>query len=149
MKTSSGPLFVVHKHSASHLHYDFRLEHDGVLKSWAIPKEISLDPKVKRLAIQVEDHKLSYATFEGTIPEGLYGAGKVEIWDQGHYLVIAANEKKESKSLFQKELKAGELKFILFGKKLKGEFALIRMKKNNPDGKHWLLIKKKDEYAIY
>ncbi|MCX8195009.1 MAG: 3'-phosphoesterase [Candidatus Micrarchaeota archaeon] len=122
------PIFVIHEHHASRLHWDLRLEMDGVLKSWAVPKEPSIDPLVKRLAVAVEDHALSYANFEGEIPEGSYGAGKVIIWDRGGYSLI---EKDEAK---------GKLIFELKGKKLKGKFCLIRLK----DGKNWLFFKKKE-----
>ena len=126
------PIFVIQKHAASRLHYDLRLEMDGVLKSWAVPKEPSLDPALKRLAIMVEDHPYDYKDFEGTIPAGNYGAGKVEIWDRGNYSVLSGS------------LRQGDLKFVLAGKKLKGSFALVRTHyaKNS-----WLLIKEKDNYA--
>jgi bifunctional non-homologous end joining protein LigD len=126
------PGFVVHEHHARHLHYDFRLEMDGVLKSWAVPKGPSMDPSHKRLAVQVEDHELSYADFEGTIAPGEYGAGEVVIWDRGTYSLIGGSHAE------------GRLEFELAGEKLRGVFALVRMK-----GKHkeWLLIKKNDDHA--
>lgn len=137
--------FVVHKHFASRLHFDFRLELDGILKSWAVPKGPSIDPKDKRLAVMVEDHPLDYNDFEGVIPEGNYGAGKVYIWDYGTYHAREAEDKESSSLILKKGLEKGHLTFILNGKKLKGEFALIRLKKASPDD--WLLIKKNDEFA--
>lgn len=122
---SEHKTFVVHKHAASHLHYDLRLEMDGVLKSWAIPKEPPLAAGVRRLAVQVEDHPLEYGTFEGTIPEGEYGAGKVEIWDKGTYELM--------------DRKADKLIFDLHGERLKGAYVLVRFK----NVKNWLLFKKK------
>lgn len=119
--------FVVQKHAATRLHYDLRLEMDGVLKSWALPKGPSMNPSEKRLAVQVEDHPYAYKDFEGIIPEG-YGAGAVIIWDQGTYEVT--------------EKKKGSFHFTLKGKKLKGGFILVRLK-----GKNWLLIKAKDRHA--
>lgn len=138
--------FVVQKHDASRLHYDFRLEMGGVLKSWAVPKGPSLNPADKRLAMMVEDHPYNYKDFEGVIPEGNYGAGTVIVWDEGRYMPIdeAAGKAAQEKSLL-KQLKAGSLKFELHGKKLKGEFALVK-----PQGmaaNSWLLIKHKDKYA--
>lgn len=120
-----GMIFVVHKHAATHLHYDLRLEMDGVLKSWAVPKEPPLEPGIKRLAIQVEDHDLSYATFEGTIPEGRYGAGKVEIWDSGD---CELKERKEDK-----------IEFMPHGRKLEGRYVLVRFRRAGE--KNWLLFK--------
>jgi bifunctional non-homologous end joining protein LigD len=138
-------IFVVQKHDASHLHYDFRLELDGVLKSWAVPKGPSLNPEDKRLAMMVEDHPFDYKDFEGTIPKGNYGAGEVIVWDNGIYGPVGGStDKEENEKLLNKALRKGDLKFVLLGKKLKGEFALINMRK---DEKSWLLIKKKDEYA--
>jgi len=133
--------FVVQRHHASHLHYDFRLELDGVLKSWAVPKGPSLNPNDKRLAMMVEDHPYDYRSFEGTIPKGNYGAGVVNIFDEGTYEPI--DDKKES---LHKGLYSGNLKFILHGKKLKGEFALVRMKDSEQNA--WLLIKHRDKYAV-
>jgi len=136
---------VVQKHDASHLHYDFRLELEGVLKSWAVPKGPSMNPADKRLAMMVEDHPFDYKDFEGTIPKGNYGAGEVIVWDNGYYIPIGGGtDKDENEKLLKKALKKGDLKFVLLGKKLKGEFALVNMRK---DEKSWLLIKKNDEYA--
>jgi bifunctional non-homologous end joining protein LigD len=145
-KKASGSQFrfVVQRHQATRLHYDFRLELDGVLKSWAVPKGPSLSPAQKRLAVMVGDHPVSYINFKGTIPEGNYGAGIVDVWDSGTFQPV--NEKHEPIS--EKEalrwLKKGELKFSLKGKKLKGEFVLVKLKK---DEKNWLLIKHRDEHA--
>jgi bifunctional non-homologous end joining protein LigD len=134
--------FVIQKHQATQLHYDFRLELDGVLKSWAVPKGPSLDSSVKRLAMQVEDHPYSYKDFEGVIPEDNYGAGEVIVWDKGWYELH--REEESWPATLQAGLKKGDLKFILHGKKLQGSFALIktRMGKNT-----WLLIKHKDKYV--
>jgi bifunctional non-homologous end joining protein LigD len=131
--------FVVQKHRASHLHYDFRLEMDGVLKSWAIPKGPSLDPADKRLAMQVEDHPVSYFDFEGLIPVGNYGAGTVMVWDVGTW---------EPQGDAKEMLRKGDLKFYLSGQKLKGDFALIHLKARRPGSKgtEWLLIKHHDAY---
>jgi bifunctional non-homologous end joining protein LigD len=137
-------VFVVHKHAARNLHYDLRLELDGVLKSWAVPKGPSMDPSQKRLAMMVEDHPFNYKDFEGVIPEGNYGAGSVIIWDRGFYHHPSATNDKESAKLLRDGLKRGDLKFVLNGEKLQGEFALVRMKK---DGTSWLLLKKKDRHA--
>lgn len=133
----SGLKFVVHEHHASHLHYDFRLEMGGVLKSWAIPKGPSMNPTDRRLAIQVEDHPIEYGEFEGIIPAGRYGAGTVVIWDTG---VFQPFEDPEA------ALAGGRLSFRLMGKRLKGEFTLTLLNEKD-DGKHWLLMKKKDAYA--
>ena len=134
-RTSSGRLFVVQKHRATRLHYDFRLEVDGVLKSWAVPKGPSLDPTVKRLAMQVEDHPVDYAKFEGVIPEGEYGGGTVMVWDLGTY-------KPENADDVATSLRKGELKFSLNGKKLSGSWTLVRTQ-----DRQWLLIKHRDYYT--
>jgi bifunctional non-homologous end joining protein LigD len=132
------PIFVVQKHEASQLHYDFRLEIDGVLASWAIPKGPSLSTTEKRLAMRTEDHPMEYADFEGLIPEGQYGAGTVMVWDMGTY-------KLESDDSAGEQLARGELKFTLDGQKLCGRFVLIRS--GARDEKRWLLIKRQDECA--
>ncbi|MBM4137073.1 MAG: 3'-phosphoesterase [Nitrospira sp.] len=124
--------FVVHEHHAKHLHFDLRLEMDGVLKSWAIPKGPSMNPKDKRLAIMVEDHALEYGSFEGEIPEGMYGAGTVVIWDKGDFEIKGGS------------LKQGRLEILFHGKRLNGTFALAKMSGKE---KEWLFIKRKDEYA--
>jgi len=138
------PIFVIHKHAARTLHYDLRLELDGVLKSWAVPKGPSLNPSVKRLAIMVEDHPLDYKDFEGIIPEGNYGAGSVIIWDRGLYHHPSSKNSVENKKLLKEGLRKGDLKFDLEGEKLHGEFALV---KTGRDDKSWLLLKKKDRFA--
>jgi len=120
-------IFVIQKHAARRLHYDLRLEMDGVLKSWAVPKEPPVESGVKRLAVQVEDHPLEYASFEGIIPEGHYGAGKVEIWDKGSYIL---RERTENKIVFDLE-----------GKKLRGTYVLLRFRED----KKWLFFKKKEK----
>ena len=137
--------FVIQRHKATNLHYDFRLEMEGVLKSWAVPKGPSLNPKDKRLAMMVEDHPYDYKDFAGEIPEGNYGAGIVEIWDAGTYEYIDGEGVDDEKKL-KTGLAAGNLKFIMHGKKLKGEFALVRLK--DESGKSWLLIKHRDDYAV-
>ncbi|MGC5743261.1 DNA polymerase ligase N-terminal domain-containing protein [Chryseobacterium sp. NFX27] len=144
-KSKDKLIFVVQRHAASRLHYDFRLEMEGVLKSWAVPKGPSLDPKDKRLAMEVEDHPYDYKDFEGNIPEGNYGAGQVEVWDSGTYEPLDDTSKLSDEKELLKELKAGSIKFVLHGKKLKGEFALVKMK--NAENNAWLLIKHKDEFA--
>ncbi len=137
--------FVVQKHSAKNLHYDFRLELDGVLKSWAVPKGPSLDPKVKRLAMHVEDHPYDYRDFEGTIPKGEYGGGEVIVWDEGTYHAIDTDDKKKSEKILREGYEKGDFKFFLDGQKLKGEFVLVKMK--NRGEKQWLLIKHKDKFV--
>lgn len=137
-KSKAGLIFVVQEHHARRLHFDLRLEAGGVLKSWAVPKEPSMDPSIKRLAIQVEDHPYAYKDFEGVIPEG-YGAGTVKIWDRGTYDIDAASAKESEKMLLQ-GLKKGSVHFSLHGKKLKGDFSLVRLKRGKENS--WLLIKK-------
>lgn len=139
--------FVIQRHAASHLHYDFRLEMDGVLKSWAVPKGPSLNPADKRLAMMVEDHPFAYRTFEGSIPKGNYGAGEVEIWDEGTYEPIEKVKGKTDDLIMRGELHKESLKFILHGKRLKGEFALVKIK-NSKEENAWLLIKHKDKFAV-
>jgi len=129
--------FVVHEHHATRLHYDFRLEIGGAFKSWAIPKGPSMNPADKRLAVMVEDHLLEYGDFEGIIPEGLYGAGSVLIWDSGQF---------EAEGNPEISLKQGKLRFSLNGKKLKGGFSLVLMR-GKTTGKEWLLIKGNDDFA--
>jgi bifunctional non-homologous end joining protein LigD len=143
--TSKELRFVIQKHAASRLHYDFRLEMNGVLKSWAVPKGPSLNPADKRLAMMVEDHPFDYRNFEGIIPEGNYGAGTVIVWDEGTYEALEAGDKSVQEKNLLKQLKAGSLKFKMNGKKLKGEFALVKLKKAEDNA--WLLIKHKDKYA--
>lgn len=137
-------IFVVQKHAARRLHYDLRLELEGVLKSWAVPRGPSLNPALKRLAVMVEDHPLDYQDFEGIIPEGNYGGGSVIVWDRGFYQHPAARDSKENEKLLLDGLSQGNLKFVLVGEKLQGEFALV---KTGMDEKSWLLLKKKDSYA--
>jgi len=151
----TGNRFVVQKHRATRLHYDFRLEMEGVLKSWAVPKGPSLDPADKRLAMQVEDHPVSYFDFEGTIPEGNYGAGTVMVWDVGTWEPLSpelVNGKYVPGTAAEAAamLKKGDLKIRLHGKRLKGDFALIHIKGRRPGSKgtEWLLIKKHDDEAV-
>jgi bifunctional non-homologous end joining protein LigD len=132
--------FVVQKHAASHLHYDFRLEVDGVLKSWAVPKGPTLDPSVRHFAAHVEDHPMDYGGFEGTIPAGNYGAGSVMLWDRGTFELLGDAPAAE-------QLARGDFKFRLHGEKLNGSFAIVHMK-GRGKGNEWLLIKKRDEYAV-
>ncbi|RYD77021.1 MAG: 3'-phosphoesterase [Sphingobacteriales bacterium] len=140
--------FVIQRHHASHLHYDFRLELGGVLKSWAVPKGPSLNPTDKRLAMMVEDHPVSYIDFKGTIPEGNYGAGKVIIWDKGNFLPINKDHEPISEKQALADIKKGEIKFFMNGKKLKGEFVLVHLKNDARSSNSWLLIKHRDEYAV-
>lgn len=137
--------FVVQKHHASHLHYDFRLEMDGVLKSWAVPKGPSINPDDKRLAMQVEDHPLAYRAFEGIIPEGNYGAGTVIVWDEGTYQADPDLDKAGNEKLLLDGLEHGKLTFVMDGEKLKGTFSLVKMKGRGEN--NWLLIKSDDKYA--
>ena len=147
--------FVVQKHRATRLHYDFRLEMEGVLKSWAVPKGPSLDPADKRLAMQVEDHPVSYFDFEGIIPEGNYGAGTVMVWDVGTWEPLSPVPVKGkfvpgTDAEAAEMLRKGDFKIRLHGKRLNGDFVLIHMKGRRPGSKgtEWLLIKKQDEYAV-
>ena len=155
LEKKSGHRFVVQKHRASRLHYDFRLELDGVLKSWAVPKGPSLDPADKRLAMQVEDHPVSYFDFEGNIPADNYGAGSVMVWDVGTWQPLASvpvdgkygtTTDEEARAMLAK----GDLKFRLNGERLNGDFALIRMKGRRPGskGNEWLMIKKHDDHEV-
>ena len=146
-ETSEKLIFVIQRHAATRLHYDFRLEMEGVLKSWAVPKGPSLNPKDKRLAMMVEDHPFSYRTFEGSIPEESYGGGEVEIWDEGTYEALEKKEGESDEEILLDGLKKGSLKLILHGKKLKGEFALVKLKSADSENA-WLLIKHKDEFAV-
>jgi bifunctional non-homologous end joining protein LigD len=136
------PIFVIQKHRASHLHYDFRLEMAGVLKSWAVPKGPSYDPTVRRLAMMTEDHPYDYASFEGVIPEGNYGAGNVIIWDEGRWELLEDDDPLEA-------LAAGKLTFRMFGKKMFGEWALVKIRgrSSSEKGNEWLLLKHRDELA--
>jgi len=145
--SKSGLKFVVQKHDATSLHYDFRLEMEGVLKSWAIPKGPSLNPEDKRLAMMVEDHPYDYKDFEGIIPEGNYGAGTVIVWDEGEYGSMDNEDKsqKEQEKILLSQLYKGDVKIVMHGKKLKGAFALVKMKGRGENT--WLLIKKKDKWA--
>lgn len=147
VKSSRGlPIFVIQKHDATRLHYDFRLEHDGVLLSWAVPKGPSLNPADKRLAIQVEDHPFDYRDFEGVIPRGNYGAGTVMVWDEGTYSVPGADTKKEIAKAITAGLKKGHLEVTLHGEKLHGTFHLIRTK-GDESKPQWLLFHSKDDFA--
>ena len=127
--------FVIHEHHATRLHFDLRLEMGGVLKSWAVPKGPSMNPADKRLAVAVPDHAVSYIDFEGTISEGSYGAGEVRVWDNGKY---------ETDTDPEKQFREGKLVFTFFGKKLRGEFALVQMARQK---QNWLLIKSRDDFA--
>jgi bifunctional non-homologous end joining protein LigD len=137
------PIFVIQKHRASHLHYDFRLEMEGVLKSWAVPKGPSYDPGTKRLAMMTEDHPYDYAKFEGVIPEGNYGAGNVIIWDEGEWEFIEPGPDPVA------ALKSGKLTFRMYGKKMFGEWALVRIggRAKSDKGNEWLLLKHRDQFA--
>jgi len=139
-KRTKLPIFVIQKHQASHLHYDFRLEMEGVLKSWAVPKGPSYDPTVKRLAMMTEDHPYDYAAFEGVIPTGQYGGGNVIIWDNGTFELTEPDDG-------VKGIKQGKLAFKMFGKKMFGEWALVKIRGRSPKGNEWLLLKHRDEFA--
>ena len=134
------PGFCVQRHDATRLHYDFRLEIGGTLKSWAVPKGPSLDPTLRHLAAHVEDHPIEYGAFEGNIPAGNYGAGSVMLWDRGTFEVL-------DKGTAEQQLERGDLKFRLHGEKLQGDFAIVKMK-NRGKGNEWLLIKKRDAFAV-
>lgn len=140
-RRARAPIFVVQKHDATALHYDFRLEMEGVLKSWAVPKGPSYDPSVKRLAMMTEDHPYEYAKFEGVIPEGNYGAGNVIIWDQGTWEFIGPGTDPV------RAIAGGEIKFRLEGVKLHGEWVLIHLKGRSRKQNEWLLVKHRDEWA--
>lgn len=154
-KKSENLLFVIQKHDATSLHYDFRLQVGKVMPSWAVPKGPTLDPGVKRMAMKVDDHPMEWRNFEGVIPEGQYGAGPVMIWDEGTYLPeievskgvreVVDNVKKGTE-VMKKGLEKGEIKFQLFGKKLKGSFALVKTHGFGPKNA-WLLIKHRDKFA--
>lgn len=143
-KPSKQLVFVVQRHHATRLHYDFRLELKGTLKSWAVPKGPSLNPDDKRLAVMVEDHPYDYKNFYGTIPEGNYGAGEVEIWDEGFYFPVDEDHQPITEAQAEKNLDKGELKVLMAGTHLNGEFVLVRLKQ---DDKNWLLIKHRDDYS--
>jgi DNA ligase D-like protein (predicted 3'-phosphoesterase) len=142
---SDRPIFVIQKHDASTLHYDFRLEVNGVLKSWAVPKGPSTDPREKRLALPTEDHPLEYADFEGVIPEGEYGAGTVLVWDAGPYRNLRAEKEEDDVASMQEALDQGKVEIWLEGEKLTGGYALVRTGKG--EDARWLLIKMRDEAA--
>lgn len=143
--TRSTLAFVIQKHAARNLHFDLRLELDGVMKSWAVPKGPSLDPGVKRLAMQVEDHPVEYNSFEGTIPAGEYGGGTVMLWDRGTYTFWEADP--DPVERLREGYAKGDFKFELRGKRLKGTWVLVRIKRGDPDKPQWLLIKHRDENA--
>jgi bifunctional non-homologous end joining protein LigD len=139
------PQFVVQKHAASTLHFDVRLELDGVMKSWAVPKGPSADPGVKRLAVQVEDHPIEYNKFEGTIPKGEYGGGAVMLWDRGTYRY--GGDDPDPIAGLRRGLAKGDFKFVLAGKRLKGSWVLVRTRRGDPRRAQWLLIKHRDDHA--
>ena len=144
-RTKQKLAFVIQKHAASHLHYDLRLELDGVMKSWAVPKGPSLDPSVKRLAMEVEDHPIEYNTFEGTIPQGEYGGGTVMLWDRGTYGYAGTDA--DPLTGLRNGLRKGDFKFVLEGKRLRGSWVLVRTRRDQRGRAQWLLIKHRDEYA--
>jgi len=138
--------YVIQKHAASHLHYDLRLELDGVMKSWAVPKGPSLDPAVKRLAMEVEDHPIEYNSFEGTIPKGEYGGGTVMVWDRGTYTYGGSDEDDPVEGL-RRGYARGDFKFVLHGERLAGSWVLVRTRRGDPRRAQWLLIKHRDDAA--
>lgn len=137
--------YVIQKHAATSLHFDLRLELDGVMKSWAVPKGPSLDPSDKRLAMQVEDHPMEYNTFEGTIPKGEYGGGTVMLWDRGTY--THPEEADDPVQRLREGYEKGDFKFKLRGKRLRGSWVLVRLRRGDPEKPAWLLIKHRDEFA--
>jgi bifunctional non-homologous end joining protein LigD len=145
-KAASKLAYVIQKHAASRLHFDLRLELDGVMKSWAVPKGPSLDPAVKRLAMQVEDHPIEYNRFEGTIPQGEYGGGSVMIWDRGTYTYGGDQEDDPVEGLRRGYAK-GDFKFVLYGERLAGSWVLVRTRRGDARKPQWLLIKHRDEAA--
>lgn len=142
-KTGKELHFVIQKHAASHLHFDFRLELDGVMKSWAVPKGPSYDPSVKRLAMEVEDHPIEYNKFEGTIPKGQYGGGTVMIWDRGTY----EPESGGGVEALREGYRRGDLKIIMHGERMQGGWVLVRTRRDDRGKTQWLLIKHRDEFA--
>ena len=144
-KKSKALEFVVQKHAARNLHFDLRLELDGVMKSWAVPKGPSLDPSIKRLAMQVEDHPIEYNAFEGKIPQGEYGGGTVMVWDKGSYEYGGAEP--DPIEGLRHGYEKGDFKFVLDGKRLKGSWVLVRTRRGDPRRAQWLLIKHRDEFA--
>jgi bifunctional non-homologous end joining protein LigD len=141
-RSARGLKFVIQKHAASRMHFDFRLELDGVMKSWAVPKGPSYDSSVRRLAMEVEDHPIEYNTFEGTIPKGEYGGGTVMLWDRGTYEAEGGGGPEALREGYER----GDLKIVLHGKRLKGGWVLVRMRRDGGRAQ-WLLIKHRDEYA--
>ena len=143
-KATKALRFVIQKHAASHLHFDFRLELDGVMKSWAVPKGPSYDPTVKRLAMQVEDHPIEYNTFEGTIPKGEYGGGTVMIWDRGTYEAQSG----DGQDAVREGYKRGDLKIVMHGERMQGSWVLVRTRRDERGKAQWLLIKHRDHLAM-
>jgi bifunctional non-homologous end joining protein LigD len=144
-KKAKALAFVIQKHAASHVHFDLRLELDGVMKSWAVPKGPSLDPSVKRLAMQVEDHPIEYNVFEGTIPQGEYGGGTVMVWDTGTYEY--GGDASDPIEGLRRGYEKGDFKFVLKGKRLQGSWVLVRTRRGDAKRVQWLLIKHRDELA--